>query len=206
MFTVETLKNDFFNSNTYIIKNKNIPDQLMMIDPGDMVEEYFKKKSKETIFNQIFILLTHEHYDHICGIEQIPHFYSYQLFCSEACYQGIIDPKINLSYFIEKKVLSIKAKPVLLSDGILRLMGLEFLFLSTPGHSPGSACYFLKDNVFTGDTILNKVKTHLKFPHSSRQQYKNSLRKIKEVINPGVTIYPGHGNPFVFNGLFDIKQ
>jgi len=80
--------------------------------------------------------------------------------------------------------------------------GTEFTSIATPGHSPGSACIFTKDAVFTGDTLLNNTKTPLTFPHSNRNDYANSIQKIKPLLKPGMTIYPGHGEPFVVNENF----
>ena len=76
---------------------------------------------------------------------------------------------------------------------------MEFLFMETPGHSPGGACIFTSDAVFTGDTILNQMKAPLNFPHSNKKQYDISLIKIKKQLKPGMTIFPGHGEPFKYN-------
>jgi len=85
------------------------------------------------------------------------------------------------------------------------LEGTGFTFISTPGHSPGSVCIFTKDAVFTGDTLLNNTKTPLTFPHSNRNDYANSIQKLKTLLKPGITVYPGHGEAFVVDNKFLIE-
>jgi glyoxylase-like metal-dependent hydrolase (beta-lactamase superfamily II) len=65
-----------------------------------------------------------------------------------------------------------------------------------------NVCIFTKDAVFTGDTLLNNTKTPLTFPLSNRKYYTNSIQKIKTLLKPGMTIYPGHGVAFVVNENF----
>jgi len=65
-----------------------------------------------------------------------------------------------------------------------------------------NVCIFTKDAVFTGDTLLNNTKTPLTFPHSNRKDYANSIQKLKTLLNPGMTIFPGHGEAFVVNENF----
>ena len=81
----------------------------------------------------------------------------------------------------------------------------DFWFMETPGHSPGGACIFTSNAVFVGDTILNKQKVPLNFPHSDRLLYSKSLKKLESHIKLGMTVYPGHGEPFVYTSLEDIS-
>jgi glyoxylase-like metal-dependent hydrolase (beta-lactamase superfamily II) len=60
-----------------------------------------------------------------------------------------------------------------------------------------NVCIFTKDAEFTGDTLLNNTKIPLTFPHSNHKDYANSIQKIKPLLKPGMTIYPGHGESFV---------
>jgi hydroxyacylglutathione hydrolase len=80
----------------------------------------------------------------------------------------------------------------------------KLTLLPTPGHSPGSACIIIGNAIFTGDTILNDLKSPLTFPHSNRRQYAASIQKILSLLKPGMTIYPGHGEPYVFNSVADL--
>ena len=81
----------------------------------------------------------------------------------------------------------------------LKLLDKDYLFIETPGHSPGSTCIFFNDSVFTGDTILNNTKTTLNFPHSNRKAFKDSINKLKRYLADGMTINPGHGVPFIWS-------
>jgi glyoxylase-like metal-dependent hydrolase (beta-lactamase superfamily II) len=54
--------------------------------------------------------------------------------------------------------------------------------------------------IWVGRRDTNNTKTPLTFPHSNRKDYANSIQKLKALIKPGTTIYPGHGEAFVAGG------
>jgi len=86
------------------------------------------------------ILLTHSHHDHINGIEQVLAEFDAQLHLSkaEAQFWG--------------KYLDL---PTLHHGGdVIRLGDTDIQIMHTPGHTPGSACYRLGNDVITGDTMF----------------------------------------------------
>ena len=86
------------------------------------------------------ILLTHSHHDHINGIEQVLAQYDAQLHLSraEAEFWG---------QHLDLPTLHHGGDIITLGDTDIRL-------LHTPGHTPGSACYQLGNDVITGDTMF----------------------------------------------------
>jgi hydroxyacylglutathione hydrolase len=64
----------------------------------------------------------------------------------------------------------------------------------TPGHTPGSLCFYLREAkaLFTGDTLLKGEFGKIKGPHSMGLMLR-SLKRLNSVIPPKTTVYPGHG-------------
>ena len=86
---------------------------------------------------------------------------------------------------------------LLLTDGqSLKLAEATIKVLHTPGHTPGSLCYHLREAsaLFTGDTLLKGEFGKIRGPHSMGLMLR-SLKRLNSVIPPKTTIYPGHGPP-----------
>ena len=110
-----------------------------VVDPAwDIPTVLAKAKQRGVTITDI--LLTHSHHDHINGIEQVLAQYDAQLHLSrsEAEFWG---------QYLDLPTLHHGGDIITLGDTDIRL-------LLTPGHTPGSACYQLGDDVITGDTMF----------------------------------------------------
>lgn len=123
------------------------------------------------------ILLTHSHHDHINGIEQILARYDAQLHLSkpEAVFWG--------------KHLDL---PTLHRGGdIIKLGETEIKMLLTPGHTPGSACYHLNNDLITGDTMFVFGCGRCDLSGGNPEVMFDTLRRLGQL--PSETrILPGH--------------
>ena len=99
--------------------------------------------------------------------------------------------------------------------------GLEFKVIATPGHTPGSICWYCESHgiIFTGDTLFADSIGRTDLGHGD---YDAEIKSIMEklMVLPGSTkVYPGHGgtttigrertcNPFLqpFNEPIDISD
>lgn len=210
MLEIHQIVSGYHGSNTYIISLDS--QNVILIDPGDpdtsVVEKWLKTNNKT--INAVF--LTHEHADHCAGVNNLYRLNPFSLFCSPECDKNMRNSKQNFSFYIDiidafevevpaiilgdNQTLSIESTLYQISNNAVR-----FSFHHTPGHSPGGACIIIDDFIFTGDTILNKTKTPLNFPHSHKKTYATSLKKLKGLLKPGMKIYPGHGDPFKFENF-----
>lgn len=188
----------YHSSNAFIIELQN--NEIAIIDPGDPDINSTKDWLLESNYCIGNVILTHEHADHCAGLNTLYQFQPFRLFCSEACAKNIALGKQNFSFYIDIiDAFEIHLPSIIIKDGeVKNIGGTDFTFIETPGHSPGSMCIFANNSVFTGDTLLNNIKTPLTFPHSNRKHYAESLEKLKSLILPGMAIYPGHGEPFNF--------
>jgi glyoxylase-like metal-dependent hydrolase (beta-lactamase superfamily II) len=66
--------------------------------------------------------------------------------------------------------------------------------LHTPGHTPGSLCFYWREGkaLFTGDTLLKGEFGKIQGPHSMGLMLR-SLKRLNGLIPPKTTVYPGHG-------------
>ncbi len=80
------------------------------------------------------------------------------------------------------------------SDAQLHLLRAEAAFwvLHTPGHTPGSACYRLGDQVLTGDTLFVFGCGRCDLRGGDPEQMYQSLRRLGKWLPDGTLIRPGH--------------
>jgi hydroxyacylglutathione hydrolase len=192
---IDRLINPYKEANTYLLSIDD--NRIVMIDfgnyPTDLVNDYLKNKNKQLAA----VFLTHEHSDHCSGINELANYHDFDLYCSQACAINIENEKQNLSCYIQDlKPFKILQKKRIVHDGeLINLGDFTFEIMITSGHSPGGISIFVKDFVFTGDTILEKGKPYLAFPHSSKTDYHISITKLLNRIQ-NETIFPGHGADF----------
>ena len=124
------------------------------------------------------ILLTHSHHDHINGVQEILEHSDPQLHLlkSEAEFW---EAELN------KPKLHHGGDEILLGDSSIQIY-------HTPGHTPGSACYMLNDDIITGDTLFVFGCGRCDLKGGDPEQMFSTLKKMKSELDPNTIIHPGH--------------
>jgi glyoxylase-like metal-dependent hydrolase (beta-lactamase superfamily II) len=124
------------------------------------------------------ILLTHSHHDHINGIEDVLRASDAQL--------HLLKPEAEF-WGAELDV------PTLHHGGDrIRLGDTEIEILHTPGHTPGSACYRLSDQVITGDTLFVFGCGRCDLRGGDPEQMYHTLKDLQAGLPLDTLILPGH--------------
>lgn len=176
-------------ANMYTVYNDN--RQALIIDPCDafMAEMHINRLS----LTVKAILLTHAHYDHasaLCDIEKIvpgvPSFIH--------IFDGplLSDPSKNVAQLFGIPDFSAKCSVYIEDKDIITAGDFSIRVIHTPGHTPGSVCYLVGDNLFTGDTLFCSNIGRCDLYGGSYKNMSESLKKVKS-LDPLLKIYPGHG-------------
>ena len=64
-------------------------------------------------------------------------------------------------------------------------------FLHTPGHTPGSQCFKINNNLVSGDTLFVQGCGRVDLPGSNSEDMFHSLQKLSALPNETI-LYPGH--------------
>jgi len=141
------------------------------------------KIAKEEGFKVTKILLTHNHFDHIEGVEAVVEATGAEVFINK-----------NDDRPLKKGQGSL----VSLTDGQeLKIGNLVVTALNTPGHTPGSTCYLVRapddpiQHLFTGDTLFQGNCGRSDLPGGDPKVLFASLSKLKQ-LDPSTKVYPGH--------------
>ena len=185
--------------------------KALIVDP--CVSEEAEKYLKENQVEDILVLLTHEHYDHISGVNWLREKFSrVSVLCSESCGKLIIKPNKNLSSFYEilfmgkdektqEYVRNMNVQPYsceadeMFSDELeMEWEGHRLLLKETPGHSKGSICINVDDEIlFSGDTLVTGHDTILRLPGGNKKNYYDLTVPYLQQLDKDIMVYPGHG-------------
>lgn len=192
-------------SNMYVIVEN---EHAIVIDPC-----YDTSASEQ--FSIDYLMLTHEHYDHIFGVNKWKTRCKAPLLCSDICAQRIRNPRKNAArhfdVFCELQTMvdhwelryfnpdfACYADITFSGTMHLKWQGHVFKLIHIPGHSPGSTGVFLDNNIFfSGDSLLEGRDIELRFPGGSKKLWEETGKKVIESIPKGTLICPGHFKEFV---------
>lgn len=124
------------------------------------------------------ILLTHSHHDHINGIEAVLETFDAQLHLlkDEARFWGA---------YLDIPTLHHGGDRIDLGDTAIEV-------LHTPGHTPGSACYRVGNQLITGDTLFVFGCGRCDLRGGDPEQMFDTLRGMREKLPVQTLILPGH--------------
>ena len=160
----------------YLLHDHNT-DTAAIVDPAWDVDEMLALARDKGI-RITDILLTHSHHDHVNGIEYVLERTDAQvhLLKAEAQFWGkdLVNPTLHHGGDI-----------VAIGDTDIRV-------LHTPGHTPGSACFHLGDDLIAGDTLFVFGCGRCDLNGGDPEEMFTTLKRIRSEM-PGETIlHPGH--------------
>ena len=192
-------------SNMYLIREG---DRAIVIDP-------FEDTSPADGLQVDYILLTHEHYDHISGVNAWKAATGATVLCSAACGENIQSPRKNLAglfpVFCELQTwialtelpetdptYACTADETFDDERTLSWRGHEIRLFALPGHSMGSIGIMLDDtDFFSGDSLIENNDIELRIPGGSKKKWQEIGCKRIEAIPAGTRVWPGHFKEFI---------
>ena len=170
---IHKLKCGPYDNNAYLVVCPKTGESIVIDAPAD--PERLIEAAAQT--NVTAILITHNHADHILGLEQVASALNAPV--------GIGEPDAG-------------ALPVdpdfFLKDGEEVTAGAVTLgLISTPGHTPGSTCLLSGGHLFTGDTLFPGGPGKTRTP-DDLEEIICSISSRLLVLSDQTVFYPGHGD------------
>ena len=202
---IRTYTYELIDSKMYIMIEGS---EALIIDPCISEEAVEMLRSKGV--DNVLILLTHEHYDHMSGLELFRDaFSSCRVFVSEICNTYMQKPTRNGSKYFKALFIDKESDRIEEAGQVpaVSYTGDEFftgetqfdwqehkIFIrETPGHSPGSVCIIIDDSIlFTGDSLLKDDPVVVKLPGGNRKDYNEYTVPYLQSLDEELMVYPGH--------------
>lgn len=177
--------------NCYIIGSKEAKAAIV-IDAGGDHEEILSVLKKHNLTLQLLIN-THAHFDHVGGVRRLQDLTGAKFFLHRKdiplldCLNDQTDafglPSIPIPK-VDRPLAD--NEEILIGNKVIRV-------IHTPGHSPGSVCYFIDDVVFAGDTLFAGSIGRTDLYGGSYEEIIHSINTRLFTLEGHIIVYPGHG-------------
>jgi hydroxyacylglutathione hydrolase len=138
------------------------------------------------------ILVTHAHPDHVNGLEELLEATDAKVYLNaqEINYMREMAERyqIPIEFMIRR---SRNIQPVSDNDEI-RVGNIPVRILHTPGHTPGSQCFLVEKNLFSGDTLFIDACGRVDLPGGDPEKMWWSLNRRLRGLQDDVILWPGH--------------
>ena len=190
MLKVKKIINDAPSSNMYVLFEEG-QNNAFLIDVSD-VKVLFNELPKDLNIRGIF--LTHTHFDHIAGInELVSRFPGCSIYTSKYGEEALYDDRKNFSFYYEHSTIYEGQNVILLSSGDeIQLFNNVMLYvIETPGHCPSCLTYYTDNYIFAGDSYIPNVKVVTKLPYGDKKKAETSIEHILSLAENRI-VYAGH--------------
>ena len=91
------------------------------------------------------------------------------------------------------------------SGDVLAVGAIDISLVHTPGHTPGSQCFFVDDRLIAGDTLFLEGCGRTDLPGSDPAKMIESLRRLAEVPDSTI-LFPGHRYSIASSATMDVVR
>ena len=203
MLEIKTFEVGSFGTNMYLVSDG--AGNILLIDPAcsSLYEQQMLLRYVNSLpFREgqglgCQILATHGHLDHLWGAAWACEQWHTPVLMHEA------DIPMAKAMQAQYDLFGIGGTPVpfplepITNDSLpFGRAGVGFSLLSTPGHTPGSVCFYLPEDgvLFSGDTLFQMGYGRTDLPGGDIRQLWRSLDLLL-ALPPETVVYPGHGAP-----------
>ena len=176
-------------NNNYLIIDEDTHDAVL-IDCSNFSDD-IQLEIKKNNANLKYVLLTHGHFDHITGLNDLPS--DVKVFMHKDDMEWISELNTYLP-MIGMPSMEIPTIHGFIQDNeIIKLGNLEIRTIHTPGHTKGGVCFLVNGNLFSGDTIFRESIGRCDLPGGDFNQIISSIEQSIFTLPEETVIYPGHG-------------
>lgn len=180
-----------FETNCYVISAPSL--QALIVDPGAEAEIILRIVRERRLTVKAY-LVTHGHLDHISALRAL-----WAQIQAPVAMHGLDEQWAFGAANQMPPYYPTPRRPALV-DRILKggeiwdEDGFNYQAIATPGHSPGSVCFYFPDEstIFSGDTLFQDSVGRTDLPGGNAGQLNKSLR-ILAALPPQTKVCPGHG-------------
>ena len=150
--------------------------ECVMVDPAWEVQTVLDEAAKDGM-KVTAALVTHAHFDHVNGLDEFLKAVKGKIYCHK-----------DEAEFLKPWQSDLKSVE---SGERLSVGTAQITFLHTPGHTPGSQCFFVQDHLVSGDTLFIQACGRCDMPGGDPEKMYYSLRRLAE-LDEKVVLFPGH--------------
>lgn len=184
-------------NNVYLLADLDA-GEAVVVDTGRGGDQ-LRSKAEDLGVRITHILNTHSHEDHTADNAPLREATEAKIAIHEADEWRLAKHPAETARFVDEPPPPSTADVKLREGSTIAVGNLEIRVLHTPGHTEGSACFWLPEHgvLFTGDTLLRGDHGATDVLGGSPARILRSLRRLYNELPSSARVLPGHGPPTV---------
>lgn len=188
---IKTYEAGPFDANNYLVIDEETKEAVLIDCSEDLHEIVNEVKTQGA--NVKYILITHGHFDHILGINNMK-----QVLNAEAIVPAedlILIENVNQhARFFGQEIIDIPSHDKTYGEEKnLTLGNNKIEIIHTPGHTEGGVSILIGNNLFSGDTLFKDSFGRTDLYGGSTRKLVNSIVNVLFELPENTVVYPGHG-------------
>lgn len=187
-----------FGTNCYIVADSQ-SNAAAVVDPGEP-DPWITRTLAENGLKPELILLTHAHLDHIGGLDWLRQQIGAPVLVHRDDAPLVTNADLNGSAYFGAPMVANPADRLLDDGDEIAVGSLRFRVIHTPGHTPGSVCFYLAPGtgekegyLIAGDTLFAGSVGRTDLPGGSQSDLLRSIQQKLLLLPEDTVVYPGHG-------------
>lgn len=175
------------DANNYLLTDN---DEAVLIDCSEAKPEVLSALEGKKLK---FILLTHGHFDHVLGVNEMREKTGAKVLINKEDVVRMNESADIMRTFGVQRVETPKADDFLNDGDTLKFGNTEIKVIATPGHTQGCVCYLIDGKLFSGDTLFKESVGRCDLPGGNFQKLSDSVKNRLFTLDDNTIVYPGHG-------------
>jgi len=189
---IQAIPSGPFSTNAYVVACAEMHEAAIVDPAPDSAAAIVEYLSAHQLIPKK-ILLTHSHWDHIAEVKSLKDRFHIPVYVHPLDAPNLQKPGADgLPCWL--RITGVEPDGFFEEGEQFPVGKLNFQILHTPGHSPGSVCFYEPQQgvLISGDTLFKGTIGNLSFPTSQPSLMWSSLEKL-ERLPSNTRVYPGHG-------------
>ena len=175
------------SANNYLLTDG---DEAVLVDCSAVTEG--ELKALEGI-NLKYILLTHGHFDHVLGVNELRSITGAKVLVFEDDVERMGESSAIMHTFGAQDIETPFADEFFKDGQTIKFGNTEIKVLHTPGHTEGGASFLVDGKLFSGDTLFKDYVGRCDLPGGNFSKISDSVKNKLFKLDDNIVVYPGHG-------------
>ena len=192
MITIKTFIAGPIQANNYLVID-NDSNEAVLIDCSERKQELIDEIKTNNI-NVKYILLTHGHFDHVLGVNDLqkelnaPAYLNKDDISQTECTSDIMET------FGIRGAVNPTVEHFLKDGDEFSIGNTKIKVIATPGHTEGGMCYLIDGKLFSGDTLFKECVGRTDLTGGNFKKIRSSVLDTLFKLDDDTIVYPGHGS------------